>query len=442
MFRHLSLVIIALLLIPLNTAHSIESVKVVVLPFEIHARKDLSSLQNEILNVIKKYIKEEGAVVLTPEAVPAVTVLNTAQSYNDIRNFGIKSGSDYTVWGSLTLIGQKFSLDVKMIKSLGKEPPQIFIKEGLGLENLPGVVKQLARDMGMKLFKREKVASVVIEGNKRIESDAIKMNIKTKPGDIYLSKSLSDDLKAVFAMGYFDDIRIEAEETPEGKKIIFKVKEKPTIRVVRFKGNKVFKEDELKENLTIKTGSILNPFKIRKNIGRIEELYKEKNYHNVQVTYNIHHLEHNQADLEFDINEGEKVLIKSITFEGNNAYTDKELKKLMKTSEKGFFSWMTSSGDLKKEDLNQDIEKLSGFYYNHGYIQARIGEPKIEYKGDQIYITIKIDEGPQFKVGNVDITGDLVLPKDELMKRLKITKETYYNREVVRNDMLALTDLY
>ena len=442
MCRHLSLVITAFLLILPNIAHSIDSVKVIVLPFEIHARKDLSSLQNEILNVIKTYIKEEGAFILTPEAFPAVTLFKTSRSYDDIRNFGIKNGADYIVWGSLTLIGQKFSLDVKMIQSLGEDPPQIFIKEGQGLENLSGVVKQLARDIGMKLFKREKVSGVVITGNKRIESDAIKMIIKTKPGDIYLSKSLSDDLKAVFAMGYFDDIRIEAENTPDGKKIIFRVKEKPTIRVIRFKGNKVFKEDKVKENLTIRTGSILNPFKIRRNIGRIEELYKEKNYHNVKVTYNIHHLEHNQADLEFVIDEGEKVLIKSITFEGNNAYTDKILKKLMKTSEKGFFSWMTSSGDLKMEDVDQDISKLSGFYYNNGYIQARIGEPQIEYKGDWINITIKIDEGPQFKVGNVDITGDLVLPKDELKKRLKITKETYYNREVVRNDILALTDLY
>lgn len=441
-FRHLSLVIIVLLLILPNIAHSIESVKVIVLPFEIHARKDLSSLQSEILNVIKTYIKEEGAFILTPEAVPAVPLFKTSQSYDDMRNLGIKNGADYIVWGSLTLIGQKFSLDVKMIQSLGEDPPQIFIKEGEGLENLSGVVKQLARDIGMKLFKREKVSGVEIAGNKRIESDAIKMIIKTKPGDIYLSKSLSDDLKAVFAMGYFDDIRIEAEDTPDGKKIIFRVKEKPTIRVIRFKGNKVFKEDKIKENLTIKTGSILNPFKIRRNIGRIEELYKEKNYHNIKVTYNINELEHNQADLEFDIDEGEKVLINSITFEGNNAYADKVLKDLMKTSEKGFFSWMTSSGDLNMEDLDQDVSKLSGFYYNNGYIQARIGEPIIEYKGNWIYITIKIDEGPQFKVGNVDITGDLVLPKDELKKRLKITKETYYNREVVRNDVLALTDIY
>ena len=442
MYRHLSLVIAALLFIFPDIAHSIDRVKVIILPFDIHASKDLSTLQNEILNVIKTYIKEEGAFIVTPESVPAMMLFKTFQRYDDIRKFGLKNGADDVVWGSLTLIGQKFSLDVKMIQSVGKDPPQIFIKEGQGLENLSGVVKQLARDIGMKLFKRVKVASVVITGNKRIESDAIKMIIKTKPGDIYLSKSLSDDLKAVFAMGYFDDIRIEAEDTPDGKKIIFTVEEKPTIRVIRFKGNKVFKEEKLKENLTIKTGSILNPFKITSDIGRIEELYKEKNYHNVKVAYKVKYLENNQADLEFDIDEGEKILIKSITFKGNNAYTDKILKNLMKTSEKGFFSWVTSSGDLKMEDLEQDVAKLSGFYYNNGYIQARIGEPQVEYKENWIYITIKIDEGPQFKVGNVDITGDLVLTKDELKKRLKITKETYYNREVVRNDVLALTDLY
>ncbi len=442
MFRHLILVVIAVLLFVPTVSRSMDNVNVIVLPFEIHADRDLSSLQSEILNVIQTYIKKEGAIILTPEAVSGTTPWKTTQSYDEIRNFGVRNGADYVVWGSLTLIGQKFSLDVKMIKSLGEVPPQIFIKEGQGIENLSGIVKQLASDIGMKIFKREKVAGVEITGNKRIESDAIKRIIKTKSGDVYLSKSLSDDLKAVFAMGYFDDIRIEAEDTPDGKKIVFKVKEKPTIRVIRFKGNKVFKEDKVKENLTIKTGSILNTFKIRSNIERIEELYEEKNYHNVKVTYHIRNLDHNQADLEFDIDEGEKVLIKSITFEGNNAFADKKLKKMMRTSEKGFFSWLTSAGDLKMEDIEQDIAKLSAFYYNSGYIQARIGEPQIEYKDNWIYITIKIDEGPQFKVGNVDITGDLVLPKNELIEGLQITKETYYNREVVRNDMLALTDLY
>ena len=441
-YKHLSLIIIALLILLPNIARSADSIKVVVLPFNIHSREKLSSLKNEILTLFQTHIQEEGAVTLASGIDSEAALEKVTQNYESIRKFGENKGADDVVWGSLFLIGQKFSLDVKMLNVYKAGFPLIFVKEGQGIENLPGIVKQLARDIGMKLFKREKVVSVEIVGNKRIESDAIKRIIKTKPGDIYLSKSLSEDLKAVYAMGYFDDIRIEAENTPKGKKIIFKVKEKPTIRVIRFKGNHVFKDDKLKENLTIKTGSILNTFKIRSNIARLEDLYKEKNYHNVKVTYKIQKLQHNQADLEFDIDEGDKVLIKSIKFEGNNAYSDKELKKLMKTSEKGFFSWLTSSGDLKTEDLEQDITKLSSFYYNHGYIQARVGEPQIEYKKNWIYITIKIDEGPQFKVGKVDIKGDMVLPKDELIKQLKITHETYYNREIVRNDVLSLMDLY
>jgi outer membrane protein insertion porin family len=329
-----------------------------------------------------------------------------------------------------------------MIESFEEGPVGIFVKEGRSIENLLGIVKQLVRDMSMKLFKRDKVAKVLVAGNKRIEADAIKEIIKTKPGDVYITKSLSQDLKDVYAMGYFEDIRIEAEESPQGKVIIFRVKEKPSIRIIRFQGNKVYKDDAIKENLSIRTGSILNIFKVRSNIKRIEELYKEKNYHNVKVTYNISQLETNQADLEFVIQEGENILIRHIKFEGNNAYKDKKLKKMMETSEKGFFSWMTSSGALNREDLEQDIAKLSAFYYNNGYIQARVGEPQIEFRKNWIDITIKIDEGPRFKVNNVNVTGDLVLPEEELKKTLKITKETYYNREIVRNDVLALTDLY
>jgi len=442
MLRQLCLIIIAILCFLPNTAHSLETVRVAVLPFEVHAVKDFSYMQSEILDRIKKDLKQEGVIILEPGIIPDFAEEKGTVTIEGIRNFGVKSGADYVIWGSLTWIGQKFILVAKMIESFEEGSVGIFVKEGRSIENLLGIVKQLARDMSMKLFKREKVAKVLVAGNKRIEADAIKKIIKTKPGDVYIAKSLSQDLKAVYSMGYFEDIRIEAEESPQGKVIIFRVKEKPSIRIIRFQGNKLYKDDDIKENLSIRTGSILNIFKVRSNIKRIEDLYKEKNYHNVKVTYNISQLETNQADLEFVIQEGENVLIRHIIFEGNNAYKDKELKKMMETSEKGFFSWMTSSGDLNREDLEQDIAKLSAFYYNNGYIQARVGEPQIEFHEDWIDITIKIDEGARFKVNNVDITGDLILSEEELKKKLKITKETYYNREIVRNDVLALTDLY
>ncbi len=442
MIRNFILFIFTILTFFPNTAHPQGKIRVVILPFKIHATSDLSYIETEIPDIIKRYLKQDGAIILDPGFDKDFDFWEKIESMDEIRNFGVKNGADYVVYGSLTWVGQKFSIDAKVMESFAEKPANVFFKEGQGIENLFGVVNQLAQKISEKLFKRERVSKIIITGNKRIEADAIKRIIKTKPGDIFVAKNLSEDLKAIYSMGYFEDIRIEAEKGSDGKIIIFDVKEKPTIRIIRFKGNKVYDDDEINENINIKTGSILNIFKIRSNIRRIEELYKEKNYHNTKVTYDVKKLEHNQTDLEFIIEEGEKVLISNIIFEGNSAYTDKKLKKMMKTSEAGFFSWLTSSGDLNKEDLNQDISKLTAYYQNKGYIQALVGEPQIEYKGNHVEITIKIVEGPQFKIGNVDITGDIVLTKEKLLEKIKVLEETYYNREVVHNDVLSLTDLY
>ncbi|MBN1931215.1 MAG: outer membrane protein assembly factor BamA [Desulfobacterales bacterium] len=442
MFSRLTQLLIAIIFCFPTTVYSLEVVRVAVLPFEILSSQDFQYLQTEIPNVIKEQLKQQGAIIVDSESVAAFSRETEIKSADTIRNLGIKITADYVVWGSLTWIGPKFSLDAKMVESFGKTHPDAFFMEGENIENLLGIVKELSRTISMKLFKQQTIAEVLITGNKRIENDAIKRIIKTQAGDLYLPESLSEDLKAVYAMGYFDDVRIESENGTQGKIITFIVKEKPTIRMIRIKGNRVYDDEEIKENLDLKTGSILNIFKIHGNVKRIEDLYRDKNYHNVKVTYSVNLLEHNQSDLEFVIEEGEKLQIKQIAFIGNTAYTGEELKKMMKSSEKGFFSWLTSSGELNTENLNQDIAKISAFYHNNGYVQAKLGEPQIQYEGEWINITIKIDEGPQFKVGNVKLAGDLIFSEDVLQKDLKINKETFFNREVVRKDILMLTDLY
>ena len=303
-------------------------------------------------------------------------------------------------------------------------------------------VQKVSRDIGFKLFERAKIVEIVIAGNKRIEVDAIERYIKTKPGDAYVPSRLSSDLKSIYSMGYFEDIRIESKDTPAGKVITFHVQEKPTIRRIEFKGNRVYDNEEIMEALNIKSGSILNIFAIQNNIIRIVDLYKEKNYHNVVVDYEVKELENNQGDLLFLVTEGKKVKIKKISFEGNDVYTEKELKKKIKTNERGFWTWLTSSGELDKEELNQDTTKLRNFYHNSGFIEAKVAEPIVEYQDDMIYIKFKIDEGPKFKVGKVGVTGDLIYTEIELMEKLKITTKEFYSREVVRNDVLTITDLY
>ena len=198
----------------------------------------------------------------------------------------------------------------------------------------------------------------------------------------------------------------------------------------------MFDDDEIKEVLTIRKGSILNTNTIQSDMRRIEELYKEKNFHNVKVSFNVYTRKDFQADIEYDIDEGKKLQIKEIAFVGNSAFSAGKLKGLMGTSEKGLLSWLTSSGDLNQENLSQDAAKLTAFYHNNGYVQARIGEPEVEFEEDGIVITIRIDEGAQFKVGEVTMAGDLIIPQEQLLERLKITEEEYYNRDTLRIDVI------
>ena len=153
--------------------------------------------------------------------------------------------------------------------------------------------------------------------------------------------------------------RLIAETQPDGKIVTFKIKEKPTLRSTRFSGIRwAFEDEEVEEVITAKRGSILNINVIQNDIDRITELYKEENYHNVKVDYKIYERKDNQADLEYIIDEGEKFKIEKIQFEGNKAFSDKELKKQMATSETNILSWFTSAGDLNEDNLEQDATRL------------------------------------------------------------------------------------
>ena len=440
-----------------------ERVQVMVLPFEIHAQQNLEYLKDQVPQLIQRHMERDGATIIKPDIATATS--GKELTIETIRLLGSQKSADVVIWGSLTWLGQNFSLDARMIDVSTDKPPASFFSEGEGVENLPAAVKSISDAISSRLFKREKIAEVRVVGNRRIEQDAIKRIVKTQPGDTLLAKNLSEDLKAIYSMGYFDDVRVESEDSSTGKIILFVVKEKPTIRHILIKnsqgyqpisnkkepqetkndikpGSLVFDDEKILKSLDIKTGSIVNIFKIQSNIKRIEDMYKEKNYHNVKVSYNIKEQDNNQADLEFVIDEGKKILIKEIHFAGNQAYPDKKLKKIMKTSEKGFWSWLTSSGDLKTEDLNQDAELLTSFYHNSGYVQAKVGEPIIEFKDNWIFITIKIDEGQRFKVGKVQIMGDILTSEAEMMKQIKISKEEYFSRQILRDDIIVIGDLY
>jgi outer membrane protein insertion porin family len=437
------LIVLATMALSLQIAAEQPPASVVILPFEVFAEKDLSYLQTEIPSALKKSLEQAGARVLLLDPLSDPEWRKRTADIEEIKKLGLQTGADYVLWGSLTWIGQQFSLDLKLFEALAERRPRPFMAEGRGIENLPSTVDKLAQDLSLTILKRQKILAVEVSGNQRIEADAIKRVVKTQPGDIYNLKNLSVDLKAIYAMGYFDDVQVIAETQPDGKIVTFKIREKPTLRSTRFSGNRwAFEDEEIEEVITAKRGSILNINVIQNDIDRIIELYKEDNFHNVKVNYKIYERKDNQADLEYIIDEGEKFKIEKIQFEGNKAFSDKELKKQMATAEENILSWFTSAGDLNEDNLEQDVTRLTSHYRNNGYMQARVGEPQVKFVGNEIEITIKIDEGSQFKVGKVELIGDLLISKEKLLASLKITQEEFFNQETLRNDVLKLTDLY
>ena len=439
---YLWLLLILLVLQRPLSAGAADPIRVMVLPFSINATKDIGYLNTQIAELLADKLKQDGADIVKPDAETDQELLQGGMDLEKMRRIAQSHRLDRIIWGSFTLVGERFSLDVHTAEPRAGTPPMDFNAEGTQLENLLKVLNGLGQQISLKLFHREIVAEVRVKGNKRIESDAILRMVKTKAGAIYQKDQVSKDIKSIFEMGYFDDLRADAEPGPNGMIVTYYVKEKPTIRRIKISGNLHFDDEKIKENLTISTGAILNIFKLRNNIEQIESMYKEKNYHEVKVEYKILPLENNQADIEFKIDEGPKLYVTDIQFEGNKSFAAKKLKKIIQTSEKGFLYWLTSSGDLDRAKLDQDADLLTNFYLNNGYINARVGDPVVDIGKDSIHIIFKIEEGSRFKVGKIDIDGDLILAKTELLKDLSLSQATYFNREKLRTDVITLTDLY
>ncbi|MFH1152591.1 MAG: outer membrane protein assembly factor BamA [Pseudomonadota bacterium] len=415
-----------------------ETVAVGFLPFPVIGDAEMIALGKSIPAMMAKNLTEDGAKSVTLAAMDSIQ----SATMRDFQETGIRNGVDYVVWGSIFKAGRTISVDIRLIKTFGDESPTAFSREADGVEMLNSAVNQISKELAGEIFKRKLIADIRFSGNRRIESDAILRKIETKIGDVYDPESLTQDLKRIYKMGYFDDVRVEKEVKDRGVDIAFVLTEKPSVRQIRFKGNRVLEDSEITEVLKTGSGSILNVYTLEEDLTRIRNLYTGKNYHKCTISYDIQSLENNQADIQFTINEGKKLKIESISFVGNKYFTAKKIKKVMKTNEKGWLSWLTSSGELDENELSQDSKRIESYYKNNGFVDARVSDPEVTYLEDSIAIKFKIDEGSQYTVGSVTFKGDMILPENELREKIKIKESAIYSRETLREDMLALTDVY
>lgn len=437
------LALIPLVFCTLSPARALEQ-NTAFLPLKINA-PDADSLQTPADMALTEALSEKDYLPLSRSEAEAL--LDYQKSWpppiHVINKISEATGYDYVALGSLTQLGEQYSFDFAVFDALQPGSPYTSYRETSSLDELKMLISEAVTEATAFSNRSFTIASISPAGNVRIDSGAILRKISTKPGDLYNPSQLREDLKAVFSMGYFDNVEIESTDSELGKQILIRVQEKPLIGSVTITGTDNIKEEDVLDAANIATNTILNPTKINDAVTRVKELYKSKGYYNTEVEAKISYPTEDNAEVRLVINEGEKITVEEITFQGNNSFDDDELEDIIQTGTYSWWiSWLTDAGVLKMDILKQDAARLAAYYQNHGFIEAKVGSPLVEQKEDGLYITFPIEEGPRYRVGTVDVEGDLIKSKEEIISLLQIRQEPFLNRQILREDSTRITDLY
>src|SRR5215510_12966509 len=327
----------------------------------------------------------------------------------------------------------------------------------------------------LQTFDPNRVEDVRVSNNRRVPQDTIKYQLQTKAGDRLNIDVIRADVKRLYAQGHFDDIRVEEEDGKTGKIIIFWVKEKKTIRSVKYEGLNSITNSDVIDKLREKKAAITqesnyDPSKIKKAETIIKMMLAEKGRQDATIEASTEDIPPNSVAVTFKVNEGPKVRIQEIKIEGNKVFSDRQLKKAMKLiKEAGPLTVFNSKDTYFDLKLADDITLIRMLYAEHGYVRANILDPVVETKPKQLtrtlpflrppfpwgiplpfwkktldryYITINIEENDQYRVGEVKVTGNKQFNELVIRAILGLVPGEIFNEERLRKSFDNLKKLY
>lgn len=287
------------------------------------------------------------------------------------------------------------------------------------------------------------IVDIEVQGNRGVDTGIILNEIYTTKGKAYNREQVSEDTKRVYRLGFFEEVTVDKVSVPGGLKLIYMVVEKPPIQEIIVEGNKKIKKDKILEAITIKSGQVPDNRKIVESKKKITDLYADEGYSDAIVDTQVR-TKDNKRELVFIINEKEGRVVREINFEGNTVFSDRKLRGMIRTKKKGFLSFLTGSGKFREETLEQDEALITYNYLNKGYMRVRVGKPKVEYSDKEkgLVLTYYIDEGQQYRIGDVTIEGDIITTKEELLSQFNTLKGNVYSQKILEEDLTKIHELY
>ncbi|HEY0257610.1 MAG TPA: outer membrane protein assembly factor BamA, partial [Candidatus Methylacidiphilales bacterium] len=265
-------------------------------------------------------------------------------------------------------------------------------------------------------------------GPKTVAKSVILSNMRTTVGGVYSASSVEEDVRNLYATGFFTNLAIKDEPFSDGVKVNVVVQPKPLVKEIVIRGASKIKESRLKKEIKSKVGEPLSEQQISTDSDKIKDYYLGKGYNQVQVSYKIDtNDEFGRSVVTFIVSEGDRAYVTEVNFTGNDHLTTKELRKILKTRKKNLLSFINKSGLFKEDDFKTDLDNLRTYYNSKGYIDMEVRDVKYEYPGKGLMkVTISIFEGIQYTVGKIDFDGNTIFTKQEL--------RNYRGQVIVRMD--------
>jgi outer membrane protein insertion porin family len=303
----------------------------------------------------------------------------------------------------------------------------------------------------LKNYAGKNVTEMQVLGQRRIEVDAVLQKLTTKKGVGLNLEDVRRDVQAIHAMGYFDEVEVRGERTDAGVKLLYRVGERPAIAEIEFDGNENIATKDLRDVIKVRQWSILDINKVREDTALIQKHYEDRGFYLAKISYEIEWVQDakkekpDEVRITYKIRDYDKVQIKRITFLNNTRFTDEQLKNTFaETKEGGFWSFLSSSGNFKESAFRQDLQRLTYWYLEHGYLKFRFENPVVTVSEDKrwLFISVYVEEGEQYRIGDIDFSGDLLFTKDELAQGQLIKKGEMFSITARNADIQRLTEKY
>lgn len=290
-------------------------------------------------------------------------------------------------------------------------------------------------------FEPFAVKDIRVEGIQRTEAGTVFNYLPVKVGDTLTPEKSAQSIKALFATGFFRDVRIEVDKDV----MVVVVQERPAIARIDFSGMKEFEKDTILKALKdtgIADGRIFDRALLEKAEQELKRQYLARGKYAANVTTTVTPLERNRVGISFNIEEGDAAKIKQISIIGNKAFTEKELIGLFELTTPGWLTWYTKNDQYSRQKLAADIEKLRSFYMNQGYLEFNVESTQVSISPDKqdVFITINVSEGEAYQVSSVKLAGEFALPEDDLKKLVKIKAGDVFSRERLNESTKAISD--